>query len=190
MIATLLHPKRLVSFPSRPFTEHFKTIFKRPDHSRPFSRDKLDHFKTIFRNYTKLRIRGFFRTRKNSGRTCQFDVECRKALWLPARQALWCNDKRTQASESRSFLCVTNMNCCFARWAATTEAKAVVYWQITRRSNIRFKDDGERTAEVHDDAVRRAGADHVFHLHVCSGWHATLCGEAQEQVCCTSPEWP
>ena len=51
--AALLHPKFFVSFPRIQFSE------------------------TI-----KLRIRGFFHERKNSGRTCHHEVKCRKALWL------------------------------------------------------------------------------------------------------------
>ena len=49
----------------------------------------------------KLRIRGFFCARKNSCRRCLYEVKCRKALWLRAREALWSNCKRTQ----RFFLC-------------------------------------------------------------------------------------
>ena len=49
----------------------------------------------------KLRIIGLFRTRKNSCRTCHYEVKCRKALWLQAHDAI----KRTQSSESRFYLC-------------------------------------------------------------------------------------
>ena len=71
---------------------------------------------TNSRNY-KLRMRRFFRARKNSYSTCHHEVKCRKALWLQARKALWSISKRTQSSASR-FSCVRKMNCCFARCAA------------------------------------------------------------------------
>ena len=71
-----LHQNFLVSFPRIPFPE------------------------TI-----ELRIRGFFHARKNSCKTRRYDVKCRKALWLRAREALWSNCKRTQSSKSRFFLC-------------------------------------------------------------------------------------
>ena len=75
MIA-LLHPNFLVSFPIIPSTE------------------------TI-----KLRIRAFFRARKNLCRTGHYEAKCRNAIWLQAREALWSNCKRTKLSESRFFLC-------------------------------------------------------------------------------------
>ena len=75
VIAALLHPKVLISFPRIPFSE------------------------TI-----ELRTRGFFRVRKNSCRMCHL-AKCRKALWLQARGALWSNCKRSQSSGSIVLLC-------------------------------------------------------------------------------------
>ena len=68
----------------------------------------------------KLWMRGFFRARKNSCRTCHYEVKCRKTLWLQAREAVWSDWKQTQSSESRFFLRKRNVNCCFARCAAIT----------------------------------------------------------------------
>ena len=50
----------------------------------------------------KLRIRGFFRARKNSCRTCH-SFWCRKVLWLQVGEAVWSNCKQTQSSKSRLF---------------------------------------------------------------------------------------
>ena len=43
--------------------------------------------------------------RKNWGRTCRYEVKCRKEIWLQAREAVWSNSKRSQSSESRFSLC-------------------------------------------------------------------------------------
>ena len=50
-------------------------------------------------------MRGFFRVRKNSGRTCHCEAKCHKALWLQAREELWSNCMRTRSSKSTFFLC-------------------------------------------------------------------------------------
>ena len=71
-----MYQQFLVSFPSIPFPE------------------------TI-----KLRIRDFFHARRNSFRTCHYEIECRKALWSQGREVLWSNCKRTQSSTSRFVLC-------------------------------------------------------------------------------------
>ena len=52
----------------------------------------------------KLGIRGFLALMK-SCRTHHYEVKCRKALCLQAREALWSNCRRTQSSESSFFLC-------------------------------------------------------------------------------------
>ena len=50
-----------------------------------------------------------------------YEVKCRNALWSQARGALWSNylitNERSQANWD--FSCARNMNCCFARCAAT-----------------------------------------------------------------------
>ena len=48
-----------------------------------------------------------------------YEIECRTALWLQAREALWFKLRTAQSRESRFFLCGGNMNYCFAGWAAT-----------------------------------------------------------------------
>ena len=70
MIAALLHPNFLESFPRIQFPE------------------------------TRTLI-GFFHSRKNSCKKCHYEVKCRKALWLQAREALCSNCKRAW----RFFLC-------------------------------------------------------------------------------------
>ena len=54
---------------------------------------------TISRNYKITNKRPFFCVRKNSWRMCHYEVKCRKALWLQAREALQSNCKRTQSSK-------------------------------------------------------------------------------------------
>ena len=81
VIVAHFHPKSLASFPRKPVPE------------------------TI-----KLGMGGLFRARKNSCRTCHYEVKCRKALRLYAREA------RTQANPE--FSCVRNTNCSFAHCAA------------------------------------------------------------------------
>ena len=73
VMAAILHPKVLVSFPRIPFSE------------------------TI-----NLWIRGFFWTWTNSCRMCHYEVKCRKAFWLQAHETLWSNCKQTQSSKSSS----------------------------------------------------------------------------------------
>ena len=84
------------------------------------SYSRLLNLKTLRRNCQYF-FCCFFRARKNSCRTCCYEVRCREALWLQVRKALWSNCKGTPSSESR-FVCAGNMNCWFARCAARTRA--------------------------------------------------------------------
>ena len=107
VVATLKSVPESAKFPAKWHSAHDEVAGKRFQ----------GYFRSSFHPAFLHNQRGFFRARKNSCRTCPFEVKCRKTFWLQARQALWSNCKR-RGQGNRDFSCVSNMNCCFARYAA------------------------------------------------------------------------